>query len=318
MTEQAVLLDYGQGIYAFDADYLRPQLAAIHLILENGRVALVDTGAANAWVPTCSALRTLGLSPSHVDYIILTHIHLDHAGGAGVLMQHCPQARLAVHPRGARHMAEPSKLVAAVCEVYGPAFVERTYGTVVPVPPERIIATDDGHVLSLAGRALTCLATPGHARHHQCIHDEASGGIFTGDMFGLSYRECDVDARPFVFPTTTPSQFEPDAMHESIDRLLAYHPPCVFLTHYGRIQNPAECGQDLHRHVETLVHIARSASGEGLAQDQAIRNDMAAYLLHALRDHGCRLSDADIFALWETDLTLNAQGLALWHNSRTG
>ena len=137
--------DYGNGIVAFDAGYVRPVLAAIHMVIENGRVAFIDTGSNDALPNALAALRKLGLDASAVDYVMLTHIHLDHAGGAGSMMRACPEARLVVHPRGARHMAEPSKLVAGVTAVYGADYVQRVYGEILPIPVERIIEAPDGH-----------------------------------------------------------------------------------------------------------------------------------------------------------------------------
>src|SRR5487761_2405477 len=223
--------DYGNGIIAFDSGYVRPILAAIHLIVENCRVAFIDTGTNDSLPNALEALKKLGLDVTAVDYVILTHIHLDHAGGAGAMMRAFPNAQMVVHPRGTRHMAEPSKLIAGVAAVYGAEYVERVYGEILPVKAERIISAEDGLVVALAGRKLTCLDTPGHARHHIAIVDEKTGGIFTGDLFGLSYRELDVDGRQFIFPTTSPSQFDQDAMHASIDRLLQLNPPAMYLTH---------------------------------------------------------------------------------------
>ena len=227
--------DYGNGIIAFDAGYVRPILAAIHIVVESGRVAFVDTGSNDSLANALAALERIGLDAGAVDYVILTHIHLDHAGGAGSMMAAFPNAKLVVHPRGARHMSEPSQLIAGVTAVYGDAYVRRVYGEIIPVPFERIIEAKDGSTISLAGRELLCLDTPGHARHHICIVDRKTGGIFSGDLFGLSYREHDVDGRPFIFPTTTPTQFEPDAMHTSIDRLLSFQPGAIYLTHYGQV-----------------------------------------------------------------------------------
>ena len=173
--------NYGNGIVAFDAGYVRPILAAIHLVVENGRVAFIDTGSNDALPNAQAALQRLGLDVTAVDYVILTHIHLDHAGGAGSMMAAFPNARLVVHPRGARHMAEPARLVAGVTQVYGEEYVRRVYGEIVPTPAERIVEAHDGHVVELAGRELLCLDTPGHARHHICIVDRKTGGIFSGD-----------------------------------------------------------------------------------------------------------------------------------------
>jgi len=308
--------DYGNGIIAFDAGYVRPVLAAIHLVVEGGRVAFIDTGSNDALPNALAALARLGLDTKAVDYVILTHIHLDHAGGAGSMMARFPNARLVVHPRGARHMAEPARLVAGVTQVYGADYVSRVYGEIVPTPAERIIEAPDGHVISLAGRELLCLDTPGHARHHICIVDRKTGGIFSGDTFGLSYREHDVDGRPFIFPTTTPTQFDPAAMHASIERLLSFHPEALYLTHYGRVDNVRQLGADLERRVDALVSIAQAAVGTGVARHAEIKELITAYLLAELSTHGCQLPAEHALDIWATDLELNAQGLEVWLDSR--
>lgn len=309
--------DYGNGIIAFDAGYVRPILAAIHMIVDNGRVAFVDTGHNDALPNALAALARVGLDETAVDYVILTHIHLDHAGGAGAMMRAFPNAKLVVHPRGARHMAEPSKLVAGVKAVYGEAYVERVYGEIIPVPVERIIEAEDDIVLLLGHRPLLCIETPGHARHHICIIDDKASAIFTGDTFGLSYREHDVEGRQFIFPTTTPTQFEPEAMREAIGRIVCYNPDAVYLTHYGQVPEVGERGADLLRHLDALLAIAEASRSAGDQRHAMIKQGMTDYLLAELRKHGCQLPDSRILELWETDLELNAQGLVVWLDSQT-
>lgn len=304
--------DYQNGIYAFDAGYVRPILAAIHLVVDQGRAALIDTGSNDSLPNALEALQRVGLGPDAVDFVVLTHIHLDHAGGAGAMMRAFPHARLVVHPRGARHMAEPAKLVAGVTAVYGEEYVRRVYGEILPVNAERIEEAPDGHVFRLGSREFLCLDTPGHARHHMCIVDTFTGGIFTGDMFGLSYRELDVDGRQFIFPTTTPTQFEPQAMRDSIQRLLARHPECFYLTHYSRVAPVDALGEDLLRRLEVHVDIAlkyRQASPERHA---LIKSALSEYLLGEARNFGCKLTEDQLLEIWATDLELNAQGLAVW------
>ena len=309
--------DYGNGIFAFDAGYVRPILAAIHLVVEMGRVAFIDTGSNDALPNALAALQKLGLTVDAVDFVILTHVHLDHAGGAGSMMAAFPNAWLVVHPRGARHMAEPAQLVAGVTAVYGAAYVQKVYGEILPIPAKRIIEAPDGHIVSLAGRELLCLDTPGHARHHICIVDRKSGGIFSGDMFGISYRENDVESRPFIFPTTTPSQFEPDAMHVSIDRLLALNPGCIYLTHYSRVENVARLGADLHRRLDAMVALALDAKGVQDQRHAELRDGLIRYLLSELRTHGCPLPEECILEIWAMDIDLDAQGLEVWLDSRS-
>jgi hydroxyacylglutathione hydrolase len=309
------ITDYEYGISAIDSGFGRPLLDAIHLVVEGDRAALVDTGT-NASLPlVLDALKAKGLSPEQVDYVILTHIHLDHAGGAGALMQALPNARLTVHPRGARHMADPARLVAGTVAVYGEAQARQMYGDILPVPAERILETPEASAIRLGERELSFLDTPGHARHHVCIRDGRSGHIFAGDMFGLSYRELDTDGRQFVFPTTTPVQFEPSAMHASIDRLLALRPDAIYLTHYGRVREVPRLGADLHRLIDAHVDAALHHRDAGADRHAGIKAELFEILLGEARRHGWRMAPDGLLRLMALDVELNAQGLGAWLDS---
>ncbi len=307
-------LHYEHGIHALDAEYVRPGLAAIHLMVEQGRVAIIDTGT-NRSVPTVlAALADLGLTAEAVDYVIVTHVHLDHAGAAGALLQSCPNARLVVHPKGARHMIDPAKLEAGTIAVYGEALFRDLYGHIVPCPAERVIEADDGHRIELAGRVLTFIDTPGHARHHFCIHDAQSESVFTGDTFGISYREFDVEGRPFIFPTSTPVQFEPEALHASIDRLLALEPEAAYLTHYSRVTGLEDLAGHLHELIDAYVELTLAAPGAGAERHTWLKQALEAELMQRLRAHGCELDDATCRELLANDVELNAQGLLVWRD----
>lgn len=308
--------DYGKGIIAFDAGYVRPILAAIHMIVDDGRVAFIDTGSNDSLPNVLAALDKVGVGRDAVDYVILTHIHLDHAGGAGTLMREFPNAKLVVHPRGSRHMAEPSKLVAGVTAVYGEEYVENVYGDILPIPAERIIDAHEGLTLQLGGRQLLMIDTPGHAKHHICIIDQKAGAIFSGDMFGLSYREFDVAGRQFILPTTSPTQFDPTAMHASIDRLLGYQPRAMYLTHYAQLADPPAQAANLHRRLDAHVAIAEAHANDGENRHTATKQELTAYILAELRNHGCTLPEAAILDILATDLELNVQGLTWWLDHR--
>jgi glyoxylase-like metal-dependent hydrolase (beta-lactamase superfamily II) len=303
--------DYGSGVSAIDADYLRPGLAAIHLVIQAGKAALVDTGTSSSVAGVMEVLREKNLAPEDVAYVFVTHIHLDHAGGAGEFMQHFPHAKLVVHPRGARHMADPARLVASATTVYGEAEFKRMYGIIRPVDAKRIVEAPDGFRLDFNGRPLLFLDTPGHARHHYCIFDEQNESFFTGDTFGISYREFDVDGMEFVFPTTTPVQFDPTAAHASLDRLMSFNPSYAFLTHYGRIGNLPRHAPEMHDLIDTHVLLARKLSNVP-DRHTALVKELGELLLSRVIAHGCKLPEEEIRNLLSLDVGLNAQGLENW------
>lgn len=309
-------LSYGNGIHLLDSGYVRPGLAAIYLIVEQARVALVETGCNSSMPTVLAALSTLGLSPASVDYVIPTHVHLDHAGGAGAMMRDFPNARLVVHPRGARHMADPSKLIAGTIGVYGAEATFRLYGEILPIDAGRIIEATDGLAVSLAGRQLLCLDVPGHARHHIAIVDERSGHVFTGDTFGICYAELGGPDRQFVFPTTTPVQLEPDALHASMDRIMAFRPAAVYPTHFGQLANVERNGEALHRHLDAFVAMARQADGAGEARHREMHAALMRYAVQEVAAVGCALPESRIAELLANDIELNAQGLAVWLDSQ--
>lgn len=310
MTSQ--IFHYAHGVSAIDSGYIRHLHAAIHFVVEQGRVAIVDTGTNDSLPRVKAALEAMDLTDDCVDFVILTHVHLDHAGGAGGLMRAFPNAKLVVHPRGARHMADPSKLIAGAAAVYGHSEVRRMYGDILPVDAGRIVEAPHETLIDLAGRELLCLDTPGHARHHICIVDRGSNAIFTGDTFGLSYRELDTDGRQFVFPTTTPVQFDPVALHQSIDLLMSFSPRVMYLTHFSELRDVATHAETLHRLVEAHVVIAKREARPGPDRHARIRANLAHLLVNEVERFGCQLGPAQVLKLWESDIELNAQGLDIW------
>ena len=298
------------GIHVIDTGFQRPLFDAAYLIVENGRAAFIDTGTNFAVPRLLAALDGLGLPRDAVDYVIPTHVHLDHAGGAGLLMQSLPRATLLVHARGARHMIDPTALYQGALAVYGQAEMDREYGRLVPVPAERVRSSSDGLTLHLAGRPLQFIDTPGHARHHHCIWDERSAGWFTGDTFGLSYREFDTAAGPWILPTSTPVQFEPGPLRESIHRLLARQPRCMYLTHYGQVGDVTRLAALLFAQIDDMVVLGERLR-DAPQRHKALKAGLAALVRSQLQRHGVIEVEAGLAGL-TLDIELNAQGLAAW------
>lgn len=305
---------YEGGVHAIDTGFTRPRFDAAYLVVDAGRAAFIDTGTTFALPRLLGALEALGVARDDVEWVIPTHVHLDHAGGAGAMMRAFPNARLVVHPRGARHMIDPTKLMAATEDVYGRETARALYGELVPVAAERVIEAVEGATVRLGRRELVCHDSPGHARHHVFIHDRSANGIFAGDTFGISYRECDVDGRAFVFPSTTPVQFDPVDMRDSVERMLALDPEAVYLTHFSRRTPPRPLGEQMLRRMDDCVRLTLAAVKAAAGGDPvpAIRAALAGYLLEEARAHGVALTDEEILELWRLDLDLDAQGLAVW------
>jgi glyoxylase-like metal-dependent hydrolase (beta-lactamase superfamily II) len=309
------LTEFDHGITAIDTGYVRPRFDASHLIVRGGRAAFVDTGTTHSVSILLDALEAKNIDRGDVDYVFLTHVHLDHAGGAGALSQVLPNAKVLVHPRGARHIIDPAKLVAGTKTVYGEKRFNELYGDIPPVPAGRVVEVKDGEVAHLNGSILELIHTPGHALHHYSIVDHDSNSIFTGDTFGVSYRVFDTENGAFIMPTTTPVHFDPDQAHTSIQRIMSYRPQAVFVTHYSRVAELERLAADMHRRLDTFVAIAkRCDDNEGDARIGCIKQGMHKYLVAELDQHGCNL-DQEVRDKWLTmDIDLNAQGLVVWLN----
>jgi glyoxylase-like metal-dependent hydrolase (beta-lactamase superfamily II) len=302
------LTRFADGITAVDTEYVRPQMDASHVVVSGSRAAIVDTGPNTAVPLILAALDELGVAPEAVDYLFLTHVHLDHAGGAGALMHALPNAMAVVHPRGAPHMIDPSKLIAGTRAVYGDELYSKLYGEILPIAPQRLQIAQDGARFELAGRTFECVHTPGHALHHQAIVDHGVDAIFTGDTFGLSYREFDTARGAWIMPTTTPTQFDPAQLKASIIRLMQFRPRKLYLTHYSEVGECARLAGDMVEAIDEFVRIARAANGD----PGHMRFELRRLAHESLHEHGCAMSGAQIDAILDKDFELNAAGLAAW------
>jgi glyoxylase-like metal-dependent hydrolase (beta-lactamase superfamily II) len=310
MSSKVNVMNVVDGISVIDSEYYSKDFAAIYLLKQKNKVIIIETGT-NYSVPYVKeALSQIGLSFSDVSYVIPTHVHLDHAGGAGLLMMQCQNAALVVHPRGARHLIDPSKLVAGAKAVYGENKFKEYYGEIFPIDANRVIQADDNFILDFDGRELRFIDTPGHARHHFCIWDKATKSMFTGDTFGISYRDLDHQDELYILPSTSPVQFDPEALIQSINRIMEFKPERVCLTHFSAIKPTKKATNKLIESIHFVSNLAIKYADKN-DSESIIYKKMMDYFLEGLNEIGFQNNDyaKDRLSL---DVLINTQGLIYW------
>ena len=313
MSSKVNLMNIVDGISVIDSEYYSKDFAAIYLLKQKNKVIIIETGT-NYSVPYVKeALSQIGLSFSDVSYVIPTHVHLDHAGGAGLLMMQCQNAALVVHPRGARHLIDPSKLVAGAKAVYGENKFKEYYGEIFPIDANRVIQADDNFILDFDGRELRFIDTPGHARHHFCVWDKATKSMFTGDTFGISYRDLDHQDELYILPSTSPVQFDPEALIQSINRIMEFKPERVCLTHFSAIKPTKKATSKLIESIHFVSNLAIKYADKN-DSESIIYKKMMDYFLEGLNEIGFQNNDyaKDRLSL---DVLINTQGLIYWQKN---
>ena len=316
MMNTVEVINIAEGIDVVDSGYYSQDFAAIYLLRQNSKVAIIETGT-NYSVPVVeNALMKSGLTLLDVSYVVPTHVHLDHAGGAGELMKQCVNARLVVHPRGARHLIDPSKLVAGAMAVYGEEKFKEYYGEIIPIDANRVTEADDNFILDFDGRELRFIDTPGHARHHFCIWDKTTKTMFTGDTFGISYRDLDHQDEVYILPSTSPVQFDPEALTKSINRIMDFKPERVCLTHFSAIKPTKKVANKLIESIHFVSDLAIKHADKNDAES-IIYNNMMDYFLKGLNEIGFQNNDEAKDRL-SLDVQINTQGLIYWQKNRQG
>ncbi|MEQ9363867.1 MAG: MBL fold metallo-hydrolase [Leptospirales bacterium] len=299
------------SVITIDCDYVYPQAAAAYLIVEGDRAAFVENNTAHAVPRLLAALDRQGLTPEQVEYAIITHVHLDHAGGTSALLAACPNATVLAHPKAARHVIQPERLVESSRAVYGPEVFEKLYGEIHPVPAERVRTMQDGEELKFGERILRFIYTRGHADHHFCIFDTKSRGIFTGDSFGIGYVDLQ-SAGPFLYPSTTPTQFHADEARKSVRLIRESGAERAYLTHFGAFEDMAAGEEQMLRGLDAMEALFESARDGGLEGD-ALQHDCEAgvrsYFEEKLKRHKLTLNDNQ-WRLLGLDIGINAMGIA--------
>ena len=208
-----------------------PRTIASYLLTDGDDLTLIETGPATTMETLLGGVRAAGFDPERITRLVVTHIHLDHAGAAGALLRRLPRARLFVHRVGAPHMADPSRLLASATRIFEED-MERLWGQVLPVPEERMVVLDDGAEIRVGDRTLKALHTPGHAPHHLAYHDPRSGAVFTGDVAAVR-----LDGSHYLRPPTLPPEVDVELWRRSIARLRALRPRRLYLGHFGAVDD---------------------------------------------------------------------------------
>ena len=237
----AFTTDLGNNVYQIDLVSADSLYRATGYLIKEKKIILIETGASPSNVVIQQALKELDITLEMIDLVAVTHIHLDHSGGAGLLMSQCPNAKLLVHEKGKKHLVDPEKLIAGARVVYGDRFDEM-FDPICPIPEDRVEIVKDKEEIDLGNnRSLTFLDTPGHAFHHLAIYDPKSNGLFSGDSAGIFFHRLFRDHKiPFCLPVTAPTQFVPDIMEKTLRQLIDLSPRRIYFTHFGVCECPEE------------------------------------------------------------------------------
>lgn len=290
-------------------DLNRKERTSAYLLIDE-KNALIETSASPSVPYIIEGLNELQIALDDIDYIIVTHIHLDHAGGAGLFLQSCPNAKLVVHPRGARHMIDPTRLITSAKAVYGQEF-QRLFDPIVPVTPERIIEAGHGDILSLGNHHLTFYHTEGHAKHHVSMLYSATNGMFVGDTTGVRYPEMADEAIDLIIPSTSPNQYDPDTMEQSIQLYEKLNVQELYFGHYGAYQNPTEAYRQVRYWTPLFLAEGEKAlaSSGTLAQQVKLLDTRLQALLHQYLQRNGITESHPVYQTIPFDTAVSAMGI---------
>lgn len=299
------------SVSIIDCQYISPGRAGAYLIVEGEEAAFVDNNTSRAVPLLMEALEAAGLEPGQVRYAIVTHVHLDHSAGTSALLERCPNATVLAHPKAARHLCNPERLVRASKQVYGIELFDRLYGEILPIDPERVRAVEDGEAVRWDGRQLRFMHTLGHCSHHVCIHDSKTNGVFAGDNFGICYPPLIQGPRPFVFAAATPTEFDPQTSRESVERILATECERLYLSHFGIFENTPAFADEMRRSLDVCEALIEEAAKSG-AKDEALRAFVGERLRQATEEamRSCGIEINGESLRWvNPDIYMNTAGL---------
>lgn len=295
-----------------DCNYIRPQFAAAFLIKEENEGIFIENNTTHSVPFLLEGLNRVGLKTHEVKYIIVTHVHLDHAGGTSALMKKCPNATLIAHPKAAKHLIDPTKLIASATDVYGKSTFEKLYGELTPIDANRVHAVEDGEEISIGTRKLSFFYTRGHANHHICIFDNCSNGVFTGDSFGLAYPSLQSKGL-FIFASTSPTDFDPVEARLSIQKILNTGASRVFLTHFGELKMLSQASFQLNQYLDFSENLMNEMdknldTTEAKKLQSYCEDRIRDYLMNQLRQLSVEVSP-EMAEILKLDIELNAAGI---------
>ena len=316
MEYKEELTDLNDGVYLIDTGYLgKRNYAAIYLFVDNGEAAIIETSTNYSFDKVNESLSHLGISKQGVKAVIVTHVHLDHAGGAGKLMNYFSEAKLYVHPRGAKHMINPEKLISSVKQVYGEENYHKMYGEIIPVKADRVVSVENEFRIKIGNKKLTFFHAPGHAKHHMIVFEESGKNLFSGDSFGIGYPRFIFDNSRFIFASTSPVQFNPDEAKRTYDLILNLKPKRVLLTHFGELTNIKETYDLLNYFIEFSLKSANNHYDNGLRSEKlysSILSDLwNEYDNFIVKSRGKKLNDEERDLLF-LDADLNSKGVGMY------
>lgn len=294
-----MMTNQSSSVVTIDCHYLKPKFAAAFLLIHKGRATFIENNTTHAVPHILNALEKYEIQPEKVDYLIVTHAHLDHAGGTSALLDQFKNAKVVAHPKAAKTLCSPERLIQSAKKVYGSGPFEKLYGEIKPLPETRVLRVNDGESLTWGERKFSFIYTLGHASHHICVHDSATEGVFTGDAFGLYYPE--IQGKDlFILPSTSPIDYDPIEAKKSVEAILNLHPKTLFLTHFGEVSRVQEAKNELLKNLdihEALYHWAKANLQLGDELSKVVENRL-------------KNTYSNRAQFLKLDLELNAQGIA--------
>ena len=309
---QKRLTQVANRLFLLDTQFGIAERVAAYLINEPGAgAALVDCGGTKSVPHILAALQQHGVATYEVQYILATHVHIDHAGGVGELLKFLPNARVLAHPSAIKHLVNPAKLMQSTVMVYGQEAVDNHIGAMVPVPPERIEAVSDYQTIYLGTRALQFIDTPGHAYHHYVVWDATTSTVIAGDTYGNSYANC-ACPQGYVFTTpAVPTQFDPPAWRASLVKLAALSAENAAVAHFGIYSDTARITAQLTEQLHFIESFATELDPKATDLSEQIEQSLYAHYHQLWQQHGCYEDVRSVLSA-SRDLRMVISGIAYW------